>query len=318
MSNSPLATQCLISPNRSSPRSHKIDTITIHCYAAQVSVKRGLNGFHDPDRGASCNYVIGYDGEIGLCVEEKDRSWCTGGKDANGNVIRVNGISGGDNDERAITIEVASDNFHPYAVTDAAYKSLIRLLIDICKRNNIPELRWKGDKSLVGKPGEQNMTVHRWFAVKACPGDYLYERHSQIAAEVNKALVASPAVDPNHQLYRVRKAWNNPASQLGAFKVLSRAQALADSNPGWKVYDWTGQCVYPAGSDSTEFRVQVSVDNLNIRSGPGTDYRKTGKYTGVGTFTIVETQPGTGSSSGWGKLKSGAGWIALDYCKQLP
>ena len=80
---------------------------------------------------------------------------------------------------------------HPYAVNEKAYNSLIELLVDICKRNNIKQLLWKGDKSLVGKVDEQNMTVHRWFANKACPGDYLYNKHSEIAEEVNKRLGVS-------------------------------------------------------------------------------------------------------------------------------
>lgn len=177
MSNSNLVTCTKISPNRTSPRKHKIDTITIHCTAGQCTAERALNLSHfitfDPQKGASCNYVIGKDGSIGLCVPESDRSWCS---------------SSASNDHRAITIEVSSDHKHPYAVTDAAYDALIDLLVDICRRNHIPELRWCGDKNLIGQTDKQNMTVHRWFAAKACPGDWLYERHGQIAAAVNQRL----------------------------------------------------------------------------------------------------------------------------------
>lgn len=191
MSDSPLAKVKILSPNHSGQRNHEIDTITIHCYVGQITAERGCNGFAKPSRKASCNYVIGYDGKIGLCVEEKNRSWCSGGKDKNGNPIRVNGISGEDNDHRAITIEVASDTTEPYAVTDEAYAALIDLVTDICKRNGIEELRWKADKSLVGQVDKQNMTVHRWFANKSCPGTYLFDRHSRIAAEVNARLGGS-------------------------------------------------------------------------------------------------------------------------------
>lgn len=76
MSNSPLVTYTKISPNRTSPRNHKIDTITIHCFVGQVTAKSGCNADHftvyDKDDGASCNYVVGHDGSIGLCVEEKE------------------------------------------------------------------------------------------------------------------------------------------------------------------------------------------------------------------------------------------------------
>lgn len=173
MSNSPLVSFTQISPARNSPRKNKIDTITIHCYVGQVTVERMGRGFCDPNSRTSCNYGIGYDGRIGMYVEEKDRSWCSSNKA---------------NDHRAITIEVASDREHPFAVRDAAYKSLIDLLEDICRRNDIKQLKWKADKKLIGKPEQQNMTVHRWFANKSCPGQYLYSRHGQIADEVNKRL----------------------------------------------------------------------------------------------------------------------------------
>lgn len=186
MSNSPLVTYTKITSNKTSPRKNKIDTITIHCIVGQWTAKQGCDYFAATDREASCNYVVGKDGSIGLCVEEKDRAWTSGGK------YKVNGISGSMNDHRAVTIEVASDTTHPYAVTDKAYEALIKLVADICKRNGIKELKWEADKSLVGKVDRQNMTVHRWFANKACPGDYLYERHGDIAHRVNALLGVAP------------------------------------------------------------------------------------------------------------------------------
>lgn len=174
MSNSSLVTYTKISPYKNSPRNHEIDTVTIHCMVAQWTAKRCGEEFSSDKRAASSNYGIGYDGSIGMYVEEKDRSWCSNSPS---------------NDHRAITIEVASAMTHPYAVTDAAYESLINLLVDICKRNpGIKTLKWKGDKKLIGQVDKQNMTVHRWFANKSCPGEWLYSRHAKIAAEVNKRL----------------------------------------------------------------------------------------------------------------------------------
>lgn len=207
MSNSKLVDYTRISPNKTSPRNHVIDTITIHCIVGQWTARQGCDYFATTDRECSANYVVGKDGSIGLSVEEKDRSWCS---------------SSASNDNRAVTIEVASDTTHPYAVTDKAYAALLDLVTDICRRNGIKKLLWKGDKSLIGQVAKQNMTVHRWFANKACPGDYLYSRHSAIAAEVNKRLGASP-VEPETPssgagtLYKV---------QTGAFKQKSNAQAL--------------------------------------------------------------------------------------------
>lgn len=207
MSNSPLVNYTKISPNKSSPRNHKIDTVTIHCVVGQCSVETLGNVFAPTSRQASSNYGIGYDGRIGMYVEEKDRSWCS---------------SNAANDNRAITIEVASDTKEPYAVTDKAYAALIDLLVDICKRNGIKELVWSTNKAdRVNHKNGCNMTVHRDYANKSCPGTYLYERHAQIASEVNKRLGSTnikPAPEkPSGGLYRV---------QTGAFKSKTNADTM--------------------------------------------------------------------------------------------
>jgi hypothetical protein len=207
MSNSPLVSYTKISPNKSSPRNHKIDTVTIHCVVGQCSVETLDNVFAPTSRQASSNYGIGYDGRIGMYVEEKDRSWCS---------------SNAANDNRAITIEVASDTKEPYAVNAKAYAALIDLLVDICKRNGIKELVWSTNKAdRVNHKNGCNMTVHRDYANKSCPGTYLYERHAQIASEVNKRLGSTnikPAPEkPSGGLYRV---------QTGAFKSKANADAM--------------------------------------------------------------------------------------------
>lgn len=204
MSNSPLVSYTKISPNKSSPRNHKIDTVTIHCVVGQCSVETLGNVFAPTSRQASSNYGIGYDGRIGMYVEEKDRSWCS---------------SNAANDNRAITIEVASDTKEPYAVTDKAYAALIDLLVDICKRNGIKELVWSTNKAdRVNHKNGCNMTVHRDYANKSCPGTYLYERHAQIASEVNKRTNIKPAPEkPSGGLYRV---------QTGAFKSKPNADTM--------------------------------------------------------------------------------------------
>lgn len=248
MSNSPLVSYTKISPNKTSPRNHKIDTITIHCVVGQCSLETLGNIFSSPSTQASCNYGISYDGKVGMYVEEKDRSWCSSNRE---------------NDNRAITIEVASDATHPYAVKKAAYDTLIDLLVDICKRNGIPKLLWKADKNLIGHIDKQNMTVHRWFEYKDCPGEYLYSRHGEIARLVNQRLSKGT----------------------------------------------------PINTKNDNYLVKVTTNNLNIRQGPGTNYPSNGFMT-PGTYTIVKESSGQGSSL-WGKLKSGAGWISLDYCKKI-
>ena len=170
MSTSPLVTYTRISPNRTSPRNHAIDRITIHCYVGQVTAERGCSGArfttYDPDNGASCNYVVGCDGSIGLCVPEGDRSWCSSNRA---------------NDHRAVTIETASGTVHPYAVTDAAYSALLDLVTDICRRNGMEELVYTGDAN-------GSLTIHKMFADTACPGPYLESRMEEIAETVSKNL----------------------------------------------------------------------------------------------------------------------------------
>ena len=251
-SNSPLVNYTRISPCKTVGRNHAIDTITIHCVVGQCSVESLGSVFADPARNASSNYGIGYDGRIGMYCEEKDRSWCTSNRE---------------NDHRAITIEVASDTTHPYAVTDAAYNALIDLCADICKRNGIPHLLWKADKTLIGQVDKQNMTVHRWFANKACPGQYLYDRRGDIAAKVNAKLgtvadatPSAPTPDKSPQeypeiltngLYRVRETWENTKSQVGAYRILSNAKKRADKYPGYRVFTDDGVAIYPVVDEPT-------------------------------------------------------------------
>lgn len=255
--NSPLVSYTKISPNRTPNRNHAIDTITIHCVVGQCSVETLGQVFAPTSRQASSNYGIGADGRVGMYVEEKDRSWCS---------------SSASNDNRAVTIEVASDTTHPYKVNDKAYAALIELVADICKRNGIKELKWKADKSLIGKVDQQNMTVHRWFANKSCPGDYLYNLHGDIAKKVNAKLgVIADTSEP------------------------VKTEIVAKSN--------------------VPYKVRIKISNLRIRSGAGTNYAAKG-FIAPGVYTIVEEATGTGATK-WGKLKSGAGWVSLDYCTKV-
>lgn len=207
MSNSPLVSYTKISPNKTSPRNRAIDRITPHCVVGQCSVETLGNVFASTSRQASSNYGIGVDGRVGMYVEEKDRSWCS---------------SSAANDNRAVTIECASDTTAPYAMNSKVYATLIDLCVDICKRNGKTKLIWFGDKdktlAYTPKPDEMIITVHRWFANKSCPGDWLYSRLGTLAAEVNRRLNADASpLEPEKILYRV---------QTGAFKNKANADAL--------------------------------------------------------------------------------------------
>ena len=493
--NSSLVAYTKLSPNHSGQRTHSIDRITPHCVVGQCSAEGLGDWFARTSTQASSNYGIDKDGRVGLYVEEKNRSWCS---------------SSNANDQRAVTIECASDTSEPYAFRDVVYQTLIRLCVDICQRNGKKKLLWLGDKSktlnYTPAADEMILTVHRWFANKSCPGNWMYARMGDLAAKVTAALgsVAEPAVQlpeetAAHQdddktiwefllgkignpygvaglmgnlcaesglkannlqntgnqalglsdeeftelmdsgsypgfvndgygyglaqwtfhtrkqallafslekgtsignlamqlsflwkelseeygsvlsalknasgirsasdavlityenpadksekvkkqraafgqtyydkyagvapaaklssgLYRVRLSWDNPKSQKGAFRILDNAKACADANSGYSVYDDNGNAIYPVGKSAAvaetpavPFLVKVDINDLNIRTGAGTNYVRTG-FTGIGVFTIVEVRSGEGSSAGWGRLKSGAGWISLDYCTKL-
>lgn len=336
MSNSNLVTITQISPNKNSPRNHAIDRITIHCFVGQVTAKRGCEVFQPTSKQASCNYVVGYDGSIGLCVEEKDRSWCS---------------SSSTNDNRAVTIETASETAHPYKVTNKAYSALLDLVTDICKRNGKTKILWFGDKNktlaYTPKANEMVMTVHRWFANKACPGDYLYNLHGDIAAEVNRRLAGGTAAEPvkpttptapstikkgdvvrilsGATYYSGKAVPNWVAAKQWIVREVSGDRAVIDKSVDGKnaicspinvkFLSVVGGTATPTPSFSA-YRVKITADALNIRKGPGTDYGTNGCIRDHGVYTIVAESTGTGATK-WGKLKSGAGWISLDYAKAV-
>ena len=219
MSNSALICYTKLSPNHSGNRTHAIDTISIHCMAGNLSVESCGALFAKSSRQASSNYGIGSDGRIALYVPEAYRSWCTSSRA---------------NDQRAITIEVANNGGAPdWPVSDKAYQALLNLVEDICQRNSIKKLVWSTVKNnRVNHVGGCNMTVHRDYAAKACPGDYLYDRHGSIAAEINKRL---------------------------------------DGGSSTPSTPTTG-----SEQTATNYTVKVTATDLNIRSGPGTNYGRKG------------------------------------------
>ena len=428
MSNSNLVNYTKLSPNCNHPRKNQIDTVTIHCVVGQLSVEQLGDIFAKPERKASSNYGIGVDGRIGLYVNECDRSWCS---------------SNAANDNRAVTIEVASDTKDPYAVNDKAMNSLITLLADICKRNGIKQLIWSVNKNdRVNHLNGCNMTVHRDYANKECPGAYLYGKHGWIAAQVNKLLQGGEIMEKKNTIWTLEQIYNyfrgkglTVAGTCGLLGNLYAESGIRSNNlqnsfekvlhmsdveytnavnngsynreqfcrdgAGYGIAQWTYwtrkqdlyeyarqcnhtidsmemQCVFlfkelsekyqgvlnvlvssdnlrecsnmvlmnfekpkvqdinvqnkrfdyslsiynkfnntMAAETKTElpkcpFFVKVETPNLNVRELPGTNSDKRGKMP-LGTFTIVEVESGYGSKLGWGRLKSGIGWISLDY-----
>lgn len=208
MSNSNLISATIPSPNNSGKRTHAIDRITPHCMVGQMSASACGKLFAKASYQASSNYGIGTSGEIGMYVPEDKRSWCS---------------SSEANDQRAVTIECASDTRHPYAMNSKVYASLVRLCVDICRRNGKNKLLWFGDKTktLIYTPKDDEMilTVHRWFAQKSCPGDWLYSRLGKLASEVT-AQLHGDASEP----VEASKTGTKYRVMCGSFSVEENAQ----------------------------------------------------------------------------------------------
>lgn len=325
MSNSSLVNYTLISPNSNNPRNKPIKKITIHHMAGNLSVEACGKVFASSSRQASSNYGVGTDGRIGMYVEEKNRSWCS---------------SSPENDHQAITIEVANDGGAPnWHVSDKAIAATIDLCTDICKRNGIAKLNYTGDKN-------GNLTEHNYFAATLCPGPYLKSKLPYIASEVNKRLsgtttqpeesenepgVSYPATPFTVEVLVSDLNYRDKPSMQGTVKgqtgkgiftitEVSEGWGKLKSGAGWIWLGNTDYCLIQgtvtSSTSSVPYKVNVEVSNLNIRKGPGTNYPVVGR-TGKGIYTIVEESAGSGSDSGWGRLKSGAGWICLDYTAKV-
>jgi len=330
MTISPLTVYTKVSPNKSS-RKAKIDTITIHHMACNPSIETQGENFAATSRQASSNYGIGTDGRIACYVPEEYRSWCSSNKA---------------NDDRAITIEVANDGGAPdWHISDTAINALIKLCADICKRNGISELKWSDNKSLVGQIDKQNVTIHQWFAATACPGPYLHGKLSYVVAETNK-LLKGAATEPENapqqafpqvpftikisknMVYRSMPSVTSPVkgnTNAGTFSIveISGNFGKLKSGAGWvdlsltDQYSIVGATTLTPPIQKTEpepalpYSVRVTTSALNIRKGPGTNYPVVACIFDKGVYTITEEQ------NGFGKLKSGAGWISLNYTSKI-
>ena len=314
MSNSSLVTYTRLSTHCNSPRNHKIDTITVHCFVGQVTAQSGCNCKNFTGAtGGSCNYVVGYDGSVGLCVNEDDRSWCSDSPS---------------NDHRAVTIECASDTKAPYTVTSDCYNKLLDLITDICQRNGIKKLLWFADKnrtlSYQRQDGEACMTVHRWFANKSCPGDYLYGLMGQIADEVSRRLSGQPVPVPTYFNYTVKKG----DTLSGIAKTYGvTVEAIMAINPSIKNPNqiYVGQIIKIPVAQKAEvskpsfqsYNAQVTAKaGLNVRAKPGTTKDcKIIKCLVNGTRITVVDEKKVGLVK-WGNISTG-GWVCLTYTKKI-
>lgn len=275
MSNSKLVTCTVKSPNHSGKRTHSIDRITPHCVVGQLSASSIGGCFTSPSRQASCNYGIGTEGGICLIVDEDNRSWCS---------------SSNANDQRAVTIECASDKTDPYAMNSTVYNKLIDLCEDICRRNGKTKLVWISDKNkaLSYNPdsNEMQLTVHRWFANKSCPGDWLFSRLGDVANTVTARLGgAGDSDNKSDVLYRV---------QVGAYSVRSNADNMLAKIKA-KGFD--------AFITQVDGMYKVQVGAYSVKANADAQLKKI-KNAGFDAF--ITTKSGTQVSSSTSKKKSNA------------
>ena len=175
------------------------------------------------------------------------------------------------------------------------YQSLINLCVDICKRNGKTKLIWFGDKSKTlnysPKSNEMVLTVHRWFANKSCPGDWLYSRLGDLATQVTKKLGGSSSTSSGGSttsgtLYRV---------QTGAFSKKANADALV------KKLEAAGYDTYMVQVDGL-YKVQTGA--YSKKANADAQVKKL-KADGFDAFVTTKTGTGVSSSSGT-KKKSNA------------
>ncbi len=223
--------------------------------------------------------------------------------------VTSNGVKGNSFDTPQLGIRAQVQHLKAYASTDALKNACIAPRFKYVTRGCAEYVEWLGQK--------ENPSGKGWAAGTGY-GEKILSILKGILGTAGGA--SKPAPAETEIWYRVRKSWADASSQKGAFKSLENAKKCADENPGHSVFDETGKAVYTGAAAFKPYLVRIAIPDLNIRKGPGTDHAKTGKYTGVGTFTIVEEADGKGASK-WGLLKSYQskrnGWVSLDFAERV-
>ena len=214
--------------------------------------------------------------------------------------VTSKGKTGNSFDTAQLGIRAQIQHLKVYACADALVTTCIDPRFKYVTRGCAEYVEWLGQK--------ENPDGKGWATGKGYGGKIL---------TILKAIVGTKVETPKEEKevwYRVRKSWADAASQKGAYHNLEYAKKCADENKSYSVFDEAGNVLY-SNTAFEPYLVRVSISDLNIRKGPGTNYAKL-KYIPKGVYTIVEESDGKGATK-WGKLKSGAGWISLDYVKRV-
>ena len=285
----------------------RIKYIVIHYVGALGGAKANCQYYAGQYIGASAHYFVGFDGEIWQSVEDADIAWHCGASSYKHEACRNSNSIGIELCVRKKNTASMGATDKDWYFEDATVESAVELTRYLMEKYGVPA---------------SNVIRHYDVTGKICPNPYVYNCTQHVWEEFKKKIsngsTAGNAAD-SKQLYRVRKSWGDAKSQIGAYSVLENAKAACKD--GYTVYDASGKAVYGAelqqAAVKVPFEVKVDITDLNIRTGAGTNYAKTGEKTGIGVFTITEVKEGKGADAGWGKLKSGAGWVSLDYCTRL-
>lgn len=277
------------------------------------------------DRACVHGFIDANDGTVYQTLPWDHRGWHAGGA-ANNTHIGVEMCEPACIKYTGGATFTCSNTDEARACAQRTYNSAVELFAMLCERFNLDPL---GDGVIIS----HSEGAKRGVASSHADPDHLWRQlgmsltmdtfRKDVKAKMGKT--DTPVNDDTKHtekatLYRVRKSWADSKNQKGAFKVLENAKACADKNEGYSVFDENGTVIYSGKTEvlkKTPFKVKVSISDLNIRRGPGTGYNTTGTFTGVGVFTIVDVKDGKGSTKGWGKLKSGAGWISLDHATEI-
>lgn len=285
MSNSKLVDYIKISPNKTSPRKDKIRKITIHHMAGDLTVETCGEVFAPSSRQTSSNYGIGTDGRVGMYVEEKDRAWTS---------------SSPNNDNQAITIEVANDQIGgDWHVSDKALAKLIELCVDICQRNGIEKLNYTGDKT-------GNLTMHKWFTTTNCPGSYLESKFPYIAEQVNKQLgvqTTETILNVGDEVYFSGNTHYTSADAESGKPCKSGLATITNKHNGKHKFHiiGTGACAAYGWVDEQYLhkKMGITTANLNLRKGNNTNTESIGVMLEATRVFILGTE-----SNGWYKVYS--------------